>query len=139
MLCVLKALIAWVVLIFIGVNLAGFVTRGLLWALPPFEASTDQVRRIIEDETRRMRFANSVLNVLTWAGAAGYLYALYRYWGIGLAVAGAVLILTRVPDLLWELQTGKTTSQKRPTGPVHIIATVLLLTMLPLIWYSLCR
>ncbi len=146
MLCILKTFIAWVILIFIGINLAGFIMRGLVWAAPSPEdvcdglVPTDRVQKIIEDETRRMRIGNVLLNLLTWAAAAGYLFALYRYGGIGLAVAGALLILTRVPDLLWEFRTGKkATSQNMPPGPVPIIAIILMFATLPLIWYSLCR
>lgn len=143
MLCILKALIAWVVLIFIGINLAGFIMRGLVWEPPALEAltdPTDRVRKILEIETRRMRFGNAFLNLLTWAAAAGYLFALYHYWGIGLVVAGAILILTRVPDLLWEFQTGKkATSKNLPPGPVPVIAFILMFATVPLIWYSLCK
>ena len=141
MLCILKALVAWAVLILIGINLAGFIMRGLVWEPPTIDAPpTDRVRELLENEIRRMRFVNAFLNVLTWTAATGYLFALYYYWGIGLVAAGAILILTRVPDLLWEFQTGKkATSKNLPPGPVPVIAFILMFATLPLVWYSLCR
>jgi hypothetical protein len=146
MLCILKAFCVWVALVLIGINLAGFIIRGLAWAAPTPEdvfdglAPDDYVDKIIKDATRRMRITNAFVNLLTWAASAGYLFALYRYWGVGLALAGALLVLTRVPGLLWELRTGrKLSSENTPTGPLPTIATVVMFATLPLIWYSLCR
>ena len=140
MLCILKALFAWALLVFLSMNLFGFVVRGLFWSPPQLDAPTDRVREIIDSECRRMSAANIGMTLLSIAGAGAYLFILNRFWGLGLAAAGFILMLTRLPDLLWEIRTGtRINSQNAPRGVLFVGATVAMWATLPLIWYSLCK
>ena len=68
-----------------------------------------------------------------------YLWLLLRFWNIGVSVAAAMLMLSRLPDLLWEIRTGKKISRREgPTGAVAIVSTLLMWGALPLLWFALC-
>ena len=65
------------------------------------------------------------------------LYALYHYWNIGVAVAGLIHIVDRIPDLLIEIKTGKKINKNRMSkGPIDIFLLILNWLTIPLLWYS---
>lgn len=140
MLCILKAVAAWVILLLVGTNLIGFVVRGILWSPPPIDAPTDRVQELLRRESARMNVTNAVMTVGSILITAGYLFALLHFWNVGLAVAGGVVMATRIPDLVWEIRTGRKPSRKdRPKGPVYFLTSACDLAALVLVWYSLCR
>jgi hypothetical protein len=101
----------WIVLMLVGTNLIRFIVSG-----------------------------KTTMILLIILAAAAYLLVLFYFWNIWLAVAGFVLMASRLPDLLWEIRTGESyTQQDVPKGPLHIAAGFVMWTTLPLIWYSLCE
>ena len=53
-------------------------------------------------------------------------------------------MVSRLPDLFWDIQTGRLSGEKvskagMPMGAVQIVAFLLVLLSLPLTWYSLCK
>jgi hypothetical protein len=140
MLCILKSIVAWAVLVLVGMNLTGLIVRGLVWAPPDAEAPNEPVAEILRDESRRLRVAKWVMTILSVLATAAYLVALFHFWNVWLAVAAFVLMATRLPDLVWELRTGaRMTRQTVPHGPVYYTATGIMFGTLPLVWYSLCK
>lgn len=140
MLCILKTVVAWVILLLVGTNLMGFIGRGFFWSPPPVDAPTDRVHELLSRESRRMSVINVITTFFSILFAVAYLSALFYFWNVGLAVAGATVMASRIPDLIWEIRTGnRVTRTTAPKGPVHIVATILLLGSLPLVWYSLCK
>jgi len=139
MLCILKAIVASVVMLFVGTNLIGLIVRGFVWSPPPVDAPTDRVAEVIRHESRRMGGVNRVMTVLSILATAIYLYALFHFWNVWLAVAGAIMMVSRIPDLLREIRTGeKVTRKKLPKSPSYYVATVIALGSFLLVWYSLC-
>ena len=140
LLCILKSTVAWAVLALVGTNLIGFVVRGIVWSRPDVEAPTERVSELFRHESRRMGVANGTMAFLSILVTAAYLFALFHFWNIWLAVAASVLMATRLPDLVWELRTGaRITRQSAPKGPLYATATVVMWGTWPLIWYSLCK
>ena len=140
MLCILKTVIAWVILLLVGTNLIGLVVRGLFWSPPSIDATTDRVKEVLQRESSRTNLANRAITHGAIFGTAAYLFALFYFWNIGLALAGGLVIGARIPDLTWELRTGNRVSRnKRPKGPVYFVASTVLWGTLVLVWYSLCR
>jgi hypothetical protein len=87
-----------------------------------------------------MSAGNAVITIISIILAGAYLYALYYFWNALLTVAAVMLMVARLPDLLWEMRTGKkVTPQSRPKGAVYTVTTSLMWLALPLIWYALCR
>lgn len=140
-LCILKAVVAWVILMLVGSNLIGFIVRGLLWSPPPIDSPSDSpVHEVLSGASKRMSVGNAVITFISIILAGAYLFALFYFWNVLLTAAGILLMASRLPDLLWEIRTGeKVGRQSRPKGIIYIFATIILWVSLPLIWYALCR
>lgn len=140
MLCILKAIAAWVIMLLVGTNLIGLVMRGLFWPPPSTDAPTDRVQKLLARESSRMSFTNRVITFGSAILAAAYLFALFHFWNLGFALAGAVIMTSRLPDLISEIRIGrKTTHKDRPRGSVYLLASTFLWASLVLVWYSLCQ
>jgi hypothetical protein len=138
-LCSVKALVLWVLLMFLGTNLLGFVVRGLFSQGAPSVPTdaTPGVERLLASEARKFRVFNVVSTVLAAIATAAYLWALNRYCGGTLAVvAGLMIMASRLPDLLREIRTG--VADIRSRTPVDYVAISLLWLSLPALWFALC-
>lgn len=81
---VIKALLVWAVILFVGTNLTGMVGRGLL------EKSLDK--------------SDHFVTLISAIATVGILIFVYNLWGT-LALSSIVLIMaSRVPDLYWEVR-----------------------------------
>lgn len=140
MFCVIKAIFAWIILLLVGQTLVGAVARGFFWSSPPVEAPTVRVQKILTRESRRLNVANIAMTLLFLVLTIAFFYALYHFWNIGLAGSAGLLLVSRLPDLLWKIRTGnKVSKESMPKGAVYILANLLTFLSLPLIWYSLCK
>ena len=146
-LCLVKTLIAWAILMLLGTNLIGFIMRGLLgqwyWTPPAWvDETTDRVKReLYRREYRRVIIGNIAITIFFVVLTVGYLVALCYFWNIGLAVAATLIMALRFPDLIWEIRTGKkVTRGNLPLGSMmDIVALILYPGSLVLVWYSLYR
>lgn len=132
--CTLKSVMAWAIMLLLSVNIIGFVMRGLVRRRPflPPSIPTGRLRVVVERESRRLVLGNVIITLLSVGFAAGFLYALFYFWNLGLALAAAMMMLGRLPDLLYEIRTGQRL-------PVYHVGTLLVFCALPLTWYSLCK
>jgi hypothetical protein len=139
LLCVIKALVAWVVLMLVGTNLLGMVVRGLARA-PGRQELEAGLHPALSHEVAKFKRANVSVTVFFALLGLLYIYALLRFGNVGVLVAGAMLMLSRLPDLLWEIRTGqKVTRAAAPKGAMYILGTVMMWGALPLLWFALCR
>jgi hypothetical protein len=98
------------------------------------------MQEIFERDLRRMRIGNVVGTLLGIIAIAAYLFGLFYVWNLLLAIAAAIPMASRIPDLIWEIRTGKkVTTRTGPKGPLAILTTIADWATIPLIWYSLCR
>lgn len=68
----------------------------------------------------------------------GFLSMLYYFWNVGLVIAGIALMVSRVPDLIWEKKEGKMLELEDMTKPKFSLFTTLLSwASLPVVWYSI--
>jgi len=156
MLCLLKAILAWLIMWFVGITLLGLVVRGVFWSSPPVDGATDRVRELLTWESRRMHAANFAITLLSIVLTAAYFFALYHFWNIALAATAGLLMVARVPELVSEIAAEKkiarfadfvsemAAEKKVPrviisTACSFFFGTVLMLLGLPLTWYSLCK
>ncbi|KDN56443.1 hypothetical protein FEM21_04620 [Flavobacterium seoulense] len=69
--------------------------------------------------------------------AVGYFYAINHFYNILLVIAAALIMISRLPDLLSEIKTGeKTTKKNMKQRPIDIIFNILFFIAIPIIWYS---
>jgi hypothetical protein len=125
MFCVIKLILAWFILLYIGTNLVGYVVRNFLsWSSPVIDLR-EPFKKMFTHELRRER----ALDI-----------AIYHFWNVGLAVSAGLVMVGRLPNLLWEIRTGtKISTANYPKGAVSVMSIVLILLSLPLTWYSLCK
>lgn len=133
LLCIIKSIIGYFILMLVGTNLLGMVVRGLK---PSNVRDTNgdliEIEDISSNRSIIMTIIFSIIAIL-------YLFALYYYWNIGILAAGLILMVSRLPDLLFEMKTGNKLNLKNiPKRPIDIILSILSWLALPLIWYSLC-
>ena len=139
MICILKAFIAWLIMVLVGTNLIGLIVRGFVWSPPSIKGTTDRVQDVLHRESSRMSLVNLVMTVGSILITAAYFFALFHFWNIGLALAGGTIMVSRLPDLLWEIRAGrKVTRNDHPKGFVYFFTSILLWASLVLIWYSFC-
>jgi hypothetical protein len=138
MICVLKAVIGWVVLMLVGTNLIGMVVRGLMNPAARLQPDLDP---FVQGEVARYRRANTVVTGIFTLLTLAYLYALLRFFNVAVALAAFMLITGRIPDLLFEIRTGQPVNNMRimPKTPIHVLATVMDWAALPVLWWGLCR
>ena len=140
MLCILKSIVAWAVLTFVSTNLIGFVVRGILWSPPDVEAPDERVAELFRHETRRMSVGNVAMTLLSNLVTAAYLFVLFHFWNVWLAVAALLAMATRLPDLMWEIRTGERVTRRNALkGWLYVATEIVWWGTLPLIWYALCK
>lgn len=135
---VVKVILVWLMLEYIGINLVGMVVRPFLsWSSLLVNVSEDLIKLF---ELRRKRVIAIVISLIFLILTVAYLIAIYHFWNVGLVVSAGLVMVSRLPDLLWEIRTGtKISLAKYPKGVVSIIYTVIGLLSLPLTWYSLFK
>jgi hypothetical protein len=128
LLITLKTIGAYLILLFIGTNLIGGVVRGFLVA---GTVNTNQQAKEIYGR------AGGTVTVIFILLLLGYLYVLYYFFNIWVVIAAIVLIIVRMPDLIWEIRNGqKITLRTMPKNLSGIILNILSWAVLPLLWYS---
>jgi hypothetical protein len=137
MLCFVKAFVVWIVLVYVSINLIGYVVRGLFEVQPQFDKITDErSREFFEREASKSSVANIVITLFFAGATVAFVIALYHYWNIALTSAAVIVMVARLPDLLWEIQNGR--DVKQPKGAVYYLAGITILLCFPLTWYALC-
>ena len=118
--------------------MVGFFVRGLAQQNQLKEAAKP-IEAVVPGLTRRDLRANAALNVVLGVLCLIYLYMLFRWWNWLVAAAGLIVMLTRLPDLLFEIKTDqKLSAANMPQRPIHIFATLFMWLALPLLWWGLC-
>lgn len=135
-LCILKSILDYLVLMWAGTNLLGMIVRGIL---PTYKKDADGNLQLAMDVKSSGGVAITVASCVI---AILYFYALYHYWNIWLVISAAMLMVSRIPDLLHEMRTGEKFTLKNrknmPNRPIDFICNLLSWGALPLTWYSLC-
>jgi len=141
---ILKAIVAWVILMLVGTNIIGFLVRGLVHQSVPHEDEfeTEFVRGLV----RRVRRWDTVATAGWAVLCLGYLYLLFRWWNLTVALAGLVLMLARLPELLFELRTGlsysaeaRRISAMNMSRGARVFCDILAWSALPLLWWGVSR
>lgn len=139
LLTLLKTLIGWFVLMYLSTNLVGFVVRGVVGeGVYTGSEDDDSVTRNLRKEFLMSPKLNFWLTLASFVASSAYIYGLFRIFNLGVAVAAVMLMVGRIPDLLYEIRTGKKVTPKTASkGLVGLLATLLIIGSLPVIWFSL--
>ena len=127
---VLKALGAYLVLMLIGTNLVGIIVRGLIRS-PKKDPHGNPIGENISSSGSIA--LTLILSLITIA----YLYALYYFVNIYVLAAGIMIMLSRIPDLLYEIKTGKKINLKEmPKRTIDTIFNIISWLALPVLCYA---
>jgi hypothetical protein len=99
--CIIKTIVGYFILMLAGSNLLGMVVRGII---PTYKKDADGNIQLAMDVKSNGGIAITIIFSLI---SILYFYVLYHYWNIGVVIAGAIMMFTRLPDLLFEMKTGE--------------------------------
>jgi len=136
MICLLKVVVAYFILMFLSTNLLGFVVRGLV---PPYKNDSND-NPYLAKEIASFNRAGIVVIILFIILSIFYYIILYHYWNIGVVSAAAMLMFPGIPDLLFEIRTGENSTPKNNPKKVidFLCSTIFYWAALPDLWFSLC-
>ncbi|HEY1604356.1 MAG TPA: hypothetical protein VGF77_02020 [Allosphingosinicella sp.] len=131
-------LVAWFILMLVCTNLLGFLVRGFFvnQEMENIASGSD----IIMNEYKRSVSTNKYINIIAFGLIIIFLVLLYRFWNIWLVLSALLLIVSRLPDLIWEIRHRRklqATDMDRPR--FYLISTALSWVSLPVVWYALYR
>lgn len=139
MICLIKAVGAWAVILFISMNLIGFILRGFFVVKPEFASVNGRAREILEHEAKKSIVAEHSITILSIIATTAFIGALAYYWNAVLAIVAVLLMLSRLSDLLWEIRHGKKiTKTDCPKNATSYIGIAVMFFCLPLTWFALC-
>ena len=90
---IIKTIVTWLIMELIGINLLGYVVRGLLWS--PTSMEEEAAKIVFKDMPNREPMTptfNFVITLFAIVFTVAYYFTLYHFWNIGL-VAAAVLMM----------------------------------------------
>lgn len=126
----LKALGSYLVLMLIGINLIGIIVRGFI-ASPKEDPYGNPIGENISSP------GSIALTLIVSLIAIAYLYALYHFINIYVLIAAIMIMLSRIPDLLYEIKTGKKINLKEmPKRPIDTIFNIIGWLALPVLCYA---
>lgn len=128
--------LGWLVLVLVGTNLIGMLVRGLVLITDvedQLSKQNDTFKKIASEiyNPKTERKVNMIALLLILA----YLGILFYFWNIGVVIVALIIMIARIPDLLWEIKHGKHNIKDMPT--VYILTLLILFSTLPLLWYIL--
>lgn len=127
---------------YLSINLLGFLVRGLFTNPEIDQLKAETKHDFIKEEIEKNERANKWLNLIAFLGFIGYLYATFHFWNIGVTAVAIVLMLVRLPALLWEIKTGQELNRvasalSMPKNTLHNITIFLAIAALPALFYFL--
>lgn len=136
----IKTFLVWLMLMYVGINLIGFVVRNLASWVSPLDDVSGDFKNTFNREIRLNRSAGKALCLIFIVLTVAYLIAIYHYWNVILVACAALIIISRLPDLLWEIRTGQRASKANiPKGIFSNIGIVIDILTLPLTWFALYK
>ena len=142
---ILKTVFGAFILNIVGVNIVGFAMRSIGGVF-----RLQQLREKVANDVTLSDAAKSAIGrvALRMSGARvfsmaciglqfGFVYFLYRQWGWLMAIAGCVVMLDRLPDLLDEMETGSRVL--KPRAPAHVFLSLCInFVLIPvLVWMAI--
>ena len=136
---ILISVVFYFILMYLSVNLLGLFVRGLFpqqelnrikKEAPEFITITGSDKEYIHQQKRTTIIA-LILNI-------AFFYLLFRIWNIGVVIVAIIIMVGRLPDLLWDIEHGRKTDPKlMKHNALYFISAFLPWVGLPALYYSL--
>jgi len=139
---ILITIIFYFVLMYLSINLSGLLVRGFFTNPELNKLKAETTFDFIKKEIGKKECADKWLNIIAFLEIIGYLYTTFRIWNIGVAAVAIVLMLVRLPSLLWEIKTGQELNRvastlSMPKNALYYITNFLTFAALPALYYFL--
>lgn len=135
---ILITIVFYIILMLVSTTLLGLFVRGLFVNPELDKLKAETKNDFIKEEIEKSKRADKWLNVVAFLAIIGYLYATFHFWNIGVTVVAVILMIARLPDLLWEIKSGqKITIYSMPKNTLSFITTFLMWVSLPALYYFL--
>ena len=96
---IVKAVITWLVITYLGTNLVGMIGRGFLEQ----PLATDSNLDFLKDEVKKWNRAGKLTTILSIVATIGICFFIYYWWGVLFLIAIILIIVSRIPSLYWEV------------------------------------
>ncbi|MEW6617055.1 MAG: hypothetical protein AB1333_01390 [Patescibacteria group bacterium] len=139
---ILISIAFYFVLVYLSVNLLGLLVRGL-FSDPELNKIKSEGDEFIKNQIKESQRANRRANFFSLTLIVVYLYLLFHFWNIGVMAVALVIMILRIPDLLWEIKNynGKLSYTKAglllPKSTLSTIIGLSFLLELPVLYYFL--
>lgn len=129
------AVASWLAIMFVSINLIGIWVGGITKNSKLEEiAASNQVLTSEVRKSQRMQLVFATTLIISFLGI------LYYFWNVGLVIAALMLMVSRVPDVIWEIKTGKALALEDMKKPkFFLLATLLSWASMPVVWYSIAK
>lgn len=115
----------------------GLFVRGL-FTNPELEKLKKEGHDFIKQEIEKDEKANKWVNLTALILIAVFFYLLFRIWNIGVLGSAIIIMIGRLPDLIWEIKHGKKVDSKlMKKDALYYITSFLPWLALPVLYYSL--
>jgi len=101
------------------------------------EESKDEAHPFIKEEIKKDARASTTLSIFFAIIGLILLLLLYKFLNIWAVVAVLLIVVARVPDLLWEIRnTGKAPKGSLPKGGIYNLTALISWAALPVLWWA---
>src|SRR3989339_1007382 len=133
---ILISIAFYFILMYLSINLIGLLVRGLFTNPKLDKLKTETKYDFIKEEIKKSERADKWINLVAFLGIIGYIYATLHFWNIGVTAVAIVLMLVRLPSLLWEIRTGQQLNRvasalSMPKNALYYIINFLTFVALP--------
>ena len=125
---------AWLVLLWTSINLVGLFVRGFA-SNPEIDKMATEGQDFIKKLAKEHQSAERKTNIVALVLIIVFLVALYYFWNIGVVIAALMIMVARIPDLLWEMRHG--TAKVKNMPPIYMLTLLIMFAALPVLWYAL--
>lgn len=127
----------YIILMILSVNLLGFLVRGL-FVDPEINNLKETSNKFIKSEIKKSQQADKTINIIALMLIFVYFYLLFYFWNIGIVFAGVIIMIGRLPDLIWEIKHGrKARPELMNKNVLYYISAFLPWLALPILYFSL--
>lgn len=124
----------WLALVLVSINLVGMLVRGLV-SNPEIDRMATEGHDFVKKLAKEHQEAEKKVNFVALILIIVYLAALFYFWNIGVVIAALMIMLARIPDLLWEMKHGRAKIKDMPA--IYMLTFLIMLAALPVLWYAL--
>lgn len=128
------------VLLFLSINLLGFLVRGL-FTNPQLDRLKQEGHEFVKHQIEKSERAEKWINIIALILLIVYFYLLFYFWNIGVVLAAVIIMVGRLPDLIWEIKHGEkltfANTKLLQKSAWYYISAFLPWIALPILYYAL--